>query len=124
MNRPRPTRVAILGIAGVAILVVGWNLWATSRLAPPSNEIVEAAYRQARVDGSLFWDKDTWIAWSVPGAGGHEWTCSVHLDAIYDMRFADDPFHRCSPWPWEGWFHGGGYQPPQATGEVGPTESG
>jgi hypothetical protein len=110
MNRSRATSVVILVIALVAILVVGGNLWATSGLEPPSNDMVEAAYRQAQADGSLFWDKDTWIAWSVPGTDGHEWTCRVHLDWIYNLQFAADPYHQCSPWPWAGWFRGGAYR--------------
>ena len=109
MNRPKTALVAIFVVAFVAILVVGGILWTTSGLVPPSKDMVQAAYRQGEVDGSLFWDKDTWVAWTVPGMDGHEWTCRVHLDAIYNLDFTTCTFCECSPWPWAGWFRGGRY---------------
>jgi hypothetical protein len=112
MNRPKGTLVAILIVASVAILVVGGNLWAISGRVPPSKDMQQAAYRQGQVDGSLFWDKDTWVAWSVPGMDGHEWTCRVHLDWILDPDFFSSDFYECSPWPWAGWLRRGLYGPP------------
>jgi len=101
MNRP----LAIFG----AILVVGVVLWAMSGLVPPSKEMEQAAYRQGQANGSLFWDRDHWVAWSVPGALGHEWTCRVHLDIVADPSFLSSGWYECSPWPWASWFRGGRY---------------
>ena len=114
MNRPQT--------AFVAILVGGGILWAMSSVAPPSKDMVQAAYRQGQVDGSLYWDKDYWVAWSVPGTFGHEWTCKVNLDIIADPDVITHGYYECSPWPLAGWLRGGPYSAPEGAGGAGSTE--
>jgi hypothetical protein len=99
----RPLKVSI------AILIAGGSLWAATGLVPPSTDTAQAAYRQAQASGALFWDREAWVAWSVPGTLGHDWTCRVHLDWIADPGFLDSGFYECNPWPWAGWFRGGPY---------------
>jgi hypothetical protein len=93
----------------LAILVGGGILWAAAGLVPPSNEAQRDAYRQADARGSLFWDAESYVAWSVPATLGHEWTCRVHLDIVADPGFLEHGAYGCSPWPWAGWFRKGRY---------------
>lgn len=93
----------------LAILVGGGILWAMAGLAPPSKGAEQDAYRQGEARGSLFWDADYYVAWSVAGTLGHEWTCRVHLDIVADPEFLGHGDYECSPWPWAGWFRKGRY---------------
>ena len=107
MNRRQAIFVAIV----VAILVVGGTPWALPGLGlmPPSNDMVQAAYSQGRANGSLYWDKDYWVAWSVPELISHEWTCRVHIDDIAGPDFISDGRYECNPWPSADWPRHGPY---------------
>ncbi len=94
MNRAQATFVAIVAGGGI--------LWAMTGLVPPSKDAARSAFEQARADGSAHFDSDLYTVWSVPGLLGHAWTCKVHVDAVADIRFIDEGFYECSPWPWAG----------------------
>jgi hypothetical protein len=92
MSRPQATVVAIL--------VVGGMLWAMTSLVPPSRDMAQSAFEQAKANGSAHFDADLYTVWSVPGMLGHVWTCKVHIDSVASPHFVADGFYECSPWPW------------------------